>query len=95
MKYVIDIPEVYYDALKQANVIVKGQRSGKTLESVIFNAVGNATPYEERPKGEWIEFDHGMGLVFLKCPFCGEFQNKADNHNFCPNCGARMDGEQK
>lgn len=47
MKVVVDIPEEYYNALKQANVIVKGQRSGKTLESVIYNAVGNGTPLEK------------------------------------------------
>ena len=46
----------------------------------------------ERPKGEWIEFDHGMGIVFLKCSRCGEFQSRADNHSFCPNCGADMRG---
>ena len=56
MKVVIDIPKVYYDALKQANVIVKGQRSGKTLESVIYNAVGNGVPLPEH-HGRLIDAD--------------------------------------
>lgn len=51
-------------------------------------------PVTPKPRtGKWIEFNHGWGLIFLKCPFCGEFQSKADNHNFCPNCGAKMEGE--
>jgi len=47
MQIVIDIPEVYYEALKQSNIIIKGQRSGKTLESVIYSAVANGTPLPE------------------------------------------------
>lgn len=44
MQIVIDIPEVYYEALRDTNRIVGGQRGGKTLMSVIYNAVGNGTP---------------------------------------------------
>lgn len=45
-------------------------------------------------KGEWIVYDHGMGLVYLKCPFCGATNNKRFvEHNFCGKCGADMRGE--
>ncbi len=47
MELIIDIPEVYYEALKQANIIISGKRSGKTLESVIYGAVGKGTPLTE------------------------------------------------
>ena len=46
----------------------------------------------EHKKGEWIEFDHGMGCRYLQCPYCGEFMSKSNNHSFCPNCGADMRG---
>ena len=48
MQIVIEIPEVFYEALKKTDVMVSGQRSGKTLMSVIYNAVAKGTPL---PKG--------------------------------------------
>jgi len=48
IELVIKIPEVYFEALKKTDEIVSGQRSGKTLMSVIYNAVANGTPL---PKG--------------------------------------------
>ena len=48
MQIVIDIPEVYYEALRETDRIVGGQRSGKTLMSVIYDAVAVGTPL---PKG--------------------------------------------
>ena len=48
MHVVIDISEESYEALRTGDVIICGQRSGKTLTSVIFNAVANGTPL---PKG--------------------------------------------
>lgn len=48
MQIVIDIPEVFYEALRKTDEIISGQRSGKTFMSVIYNAVANGTPL---PKG--------------------------------------------
>jgi hypothetical protein len=48
MQIVIKIPEVYYEALRKTDRIVGGQRSGKTLMSVIYDAVAVGTPL---PKG--------------------------------------------
>ncbi len=48
MQIVIDIPKVFYEALRKTDMIVSGQRSGKTLMSVIYSAVANGTPL---PKG--------------------------------------------
>ena len=47
MKVLIDIPEVYYEGLKQADIILSGKRSGKTLESVIYNAVAKGVPVSD------------------------------------------------
>jgi hypothetical protein len=46
MKLIIDIPEVYYEALSKTEEIISSQRSGKTLMSVIYSAVGNGTPLD-------------------------------------------------
>lgn len=45
MKLIIDIPEVFYEASRKPNVIISGQRSGKSFMSVIYNAVANGAPY--------------------------------------------------
>lgn len=34
----------------------------------------------------------GAGLGDYSCSWCGEVVS-GNNHNFCPNCGAKMDGE--
>ena len=50
---------------------------------------------DAREKGEWIAYDHGMGLVYLKCPFCGTTIDKRRvEHNFCGKCGAKLSGEK-
>lgn len=48
MQIVIDIPEIYYEALKEADVIISGQQSGKTLMYDICSIIANGTPL---PKG--------------------------------------------
>ena len=53
-----------------------------------FNGVadGRATA---RPKGEW-EF---VSRNCWKCSYCQELTN--EGKNFCPNCGAEMEGEEE
>jgi len=48
IELVIKIPEVFYEALRKTDEIISGQRSGKTLMSVIYNAVAKGIPL---PKG--------------------------------------------
>lgn len=56
--------------------------------------------------GKWMKEDKGFGrdittLHLMRvykyiCPLCGYYtDNQASRFNFCPNCGARMDGEEK
>lgn len=33
--------------------------------------------------------------VRFKCSICGHFVNLGTDRNYCPNCGAKMDGERK
>ena len=56
MQIVIDIPAVFYEALKKTDEITSGQRSGKTLMSVIYNAVANGIPLPEK-HGDLLDAD--------------------------------------
>lgn len=59
-----------------------------------------AVVINERPHGEWIDKDYGIGKCWATCSECGESTNgEAQDHgfgydysfpNFCPNCGADM-----
>ena len=43
-----------------------------------------------RPKGEWIELSCSDGK---QCDKCGYVDYHYYEHNFCPNCGADMRGD--
>lgn len=48
----------------------------------------------ERKTGKWISLDDFRGKYNengYKCSECGEYSDYEEN--FCPNCGARMDGD--
>lgn len=55
MQMVIDIPDDIHEALRKC-AIISGQRSGKTLMSVIFNAVANGILLPEH-HGKLIDAD--------------------------------------
>lgn len=60
-----------------------------------IEAIREAISALSENKGEWIAYDHGMGLVYLKCPFCGTTIDKRHvEHNFCGKCGAKLSGEK-
>lgn len=40
-------------------------------------------------KGEWIHKPHIYGVAY--CSVC-DYENKVNDSNFCPNCGADMRG---
>ena len=82
MKLIIDIPDEYVEQLKN-------HTEGATAESEAVYAIRNGMPYEERPQGEWITVSHNC----WKCPYCQELTN--EGKNFCPNCGAKMEGDKE
>ena len=72
MKIVIDIPEVYYESLKNTEWVISGQRSGKTFQSVIYNAIKNGAPLDDikaeieevRNKSvNWSTYDNCLAII--------------------------------
>ena len=44
---------------------------------------------------EWeiTDVEHAYGTKCYHCPECGEDEWRHDKTNYCPNCGAKMDGD--
>ena len=43
--------------------------------------------------GRWIDTPHAYGFVSPRCSVCLQFSKYHEKFNFCPNCGAKMDGD--
>lgn len=80
MKIVIDIPEDAFLACKYW----LNEGVAQWAETII----ANGAPYEERPKGEWIEMTDGRGHNSYFCSRCGTQEGK--RYGYCPNCEAKM-----
>ncbi len=72
VELVIKIPEVYFEALKKTDVIVSGQRNGKTLMSVIYGAVAKGIPLPKR---------HGGLIDVNELEECKEIMNTIDGES--------------
>ena len=60
----------------------------------IFDIIDEQPTIEERKTGKWISLDDFRGKYNdygYKCSECGEHSDYEEN--FCPNCGAKMEGE--
>lgn len=54
------------------------------------------TKYVEQKRGKWIVVDGDGSWRFDRCSICHkrmDYVNYALPDNYCPNCGAKMDGE--
>lgn len=92
MKLVINIPKNDYELALQNDysAIYKGTHIAETIK--------NGTPLIERPKGNWIDICvikafHYDGEPRVRCSRCGNEEEWLSN--YCPNCGAEMNGEEK
>lgn len=68
----------------------------KTLEDVekIIDFVPTINPEDLRTKGKWKFAGENYEAWTHRCSECGEFMTtkKGRLANFCPNCGAKMEG---
>ena len=70
---------------------VDGITATTVLKQTISD-IGNQPTIEER-KGKWLQDKHDIaGYGYFDCSECGA--DFYDTYDFCPNCGAKMEGEE-
>lgn len=90
MKIVIDIDEKTY---RRIQALVNADYFEHDICGYSMQRIANGTPYEDRPKGEWIIDGH-----HYKCSRCGKtlaiMFSETDNDDLigCPFCLADMRG---
>lgn len=101
-KEVLDYLNGYLHSLGYDNtdLIVNGQRHAliNVLEDILTVKAADVQPVK---RGYWEELTDygGWGDTHYRCSVCGEEWYLEDgtpqqnNMNFCPKCGARMDGD--
>ena len=89
------------DALKK---IFDADEEGKKISYNIFivnDKIDSAPTIEERKTGKWIEKDGWDGDVYYDCSACGESWTTIEgtpwdnDMNYCPHCGAKMEGVEE
>ena len=81
-------------AIKEAIVIIKN-RINAIPAAEVAPVVHGKWMKEDKGFGRDITTLHLMHVYKYICPLCGyNTDNQASRFNFCPNCGARMNGEE-
>lgn len=81
------------DALKAVNGIHEDDlpRNNKIEVCDVLTLVVPSADVAPVRHGKWIDItDSHIGT----CSLCGDRWSSVDMMNYCPNCGARMDGEK-
>lgn len=71
----------YIDALKHAITALAMRRE-------------YAEAKESKARGKWHPVRSVYGLTKYVCSLCGHFVPGGSDRSYCPNCGARMDGDK-
>lgn len=73
-------------------------KTDKALYSFTLNRINEQPTIQPVRHGHWIHdgLDIPHGVDWMHCSECGKRDKycPAAMTNYCPNCGARMDGEQ-
>lgn len=93
-----NIEQIDWYHLARNGEMVKGATSenGWYKEQDIYNAIEEAPTIEAKPvvHGRWEHnSDRPDSLICSVCK-CGFDMWKHDPHNYCPNCGAKMDEKE-
>jgi protein-arginine kinase activator protein McsA len=65
---------------------------------ILSDVIEEIRSINDRPQGEWTYLSGSKGsYMTISCPICGStFDNVAEwKYRYCPNCGKRMDMEER
>ena len=65
----------------------------KVFASAIINAPAADVAPVVHSRWEITDIEHAYGIKCYYCPECGEDEWRDNEPNYCPNCGAKMDGD--
>lgn len=85
----------YFCGAEDGDALSEDEKLVLSVNKAVCTAI-KALPSAER-HGKWIHdgYDFPHGVDWMHCSECGkrDVYCPATRTNFCPNCGARMDGE--
>lgn len=97
MRLIIDINDDIAKGIRgEYDCKIEPREIVRSFQSTIAEAIAKGTPYEERPQGEWIEYQDCYDDTYYTCSHCGEdwitIEGKPTDNlmNYCPMCGADM-----
>ena len=65
---------------------------GRVIDTIRFYPAADVAPVVH---GEWIEHGNWWGHIEYNCSACNGQTFDASEFDFCPHCGAKMDGGKK
>lgn len=78
------------DILAENNSIKPSMVVFELEKEALYMAIKALEQQPTRPTGKWKEYLDEGGFLYCECFNCGHITNEPDN--YCPNCGARMEG---
>ena len=90
-----DVPKRNIRVNLMSNVDVDGTVTVENAERYFLNLIEKTTTADvvEVKHGEWIVVGRTKGMsAILKCSYCGRVRKGHGRSNYCPDCGAKMDG---
>ena len=93
MQKIIELSNDYYFIISEGKIYTsEGYASDIKLGEEFFDL----TTINEKPKGKWEKFtvmDFARVEDVLKCNQCDWLNGDNFAYNYCPNCGAEMEGK--
>ena len=84
------------NAVDRDTIIREMEKRHKDGDAITLGYIKNLPPVTPKQRtGKWIEFRHEewANNIYIKCSECGKIYHRDEKEfNFCPNCGAKMEG---
>lgn len=63
----------------------------------VFAVINGAPAVDAKPvrHGKWINAGHDAFTQYRRCSSCARLLANAPAYDYCPGCGAKMDGDEK